>query len=84
MMLKIDILLDKKKYTFEEAMKALKKGDIIESCYSGKKYVMSPKGNEHVYYFDTEYKNLYPYEGELPNYGTLSVEEENNDEDKNI
>ena len=29
-------VLDKKKYTFEEAMKALKKGNIIESCYSGK------------------------------------------------
>ena len=48
-------VLDKKKYTFEEAMKALKKGDIIESCYSGKNYVMSPKGNENVFYFDTEY-----------------------------
>ena len=48
-------VLDKKKYTFEEAMKALKKGDIIESCYSGTKYMMSPKGNENVYYFDTEY-----------------------------
>ena len=48
-------VLDKKKYTFEEAMKALKKGDIIESCYSGTKYMMSPKGNEDVYYFDTEY-----------------------------
>lgn len=31
-------VLDKKKYTFEEAMKALKKGDIIESCYSSTKY----------------------------------------------
>ena len=41
-------------------------------------------GTEVYYYFDVEYKNLYPYEGELPNYGTLSVEEENNDEDKNI
>ena len=48
-------VLDKKKYTFEEAMKALKKGDIIESCYSGTKYMMSPKGNENMYYFDTEY-----------------------------
>ena len=48
-------VLDKKKYTFEEAMKALKKGDIIESCYSGTKYVMSPKGDETVKYFDTEY-----------------------------
>ena len=36
-------------------MKSLKKGDIIESCYSGTKYVMSPKGNETVKYFDTEY-----------------------------
>lgn len=37
-------VLDKKKYTFEEAMKALKKGDVIESCYSKTKYAMSPKG----------------------------------------
>ena len=48
-------VLDKKKYTFEEAMKALKKGDIIESCYSGKKYVTSPNRDETVKYFDTEY-----------------------------
>ena len=48
-------VLDKKKYTFEEAMKALKKGDIIESCCSGIKYMMSPKGNENVFYFNTEY-----------------------------
>ena len=27
-------VLDKKKYTFEEAMKALKEGKEIESCYS--------------------------------------------------
>lgn len=47
-------VLDKKKYTFEEAMKALKKGDIIESCYSGTKYVMSPREGETVKYFDTE------------------------------
>lgn len=46
-------VLDKKKYTFEEAMKALKKGDIIESCYSKTKYAMSPKGNQSVLYFDT-------------------------------
>ena len=31
-------VLDKKKYTFEEAMKALKEGREIESCYSGTKY----------------------------------------------
>ena len=37
-------VLDKKKYTFEEAMKALKEGKEIESCYSEIKYVMSPKG----------------------------------------
>ena len=48
-------ILDKKKYTFEEAMKALKKGDIIESCYSGTKYMMSPREGETVKYFDTEY-----------------------------
>ena len=48
-------VLDKKKYTFEEAMKALKKGDIIESCYSGKNYMMSPREGETVRYFDTEY-----------------------------
>ena len=48
-------VLNKKKYAFEEAMKALKKGDIIESCYSGKKYVTSPNRDENVYYFDTEY-----------------------------
>ena len=48
-------VLDKKKYTFEEAMKALKKGDIIESCYSGKNYMMSPREGETVKYFDTEY-----------------------------
>lgn len=58
---KIGVMLDdifvlgKKKYTFEEAMKALKKGDIIESCYSEKKYVTSPNRDENVYYFDTEY-----------------------------
>ena len=48
-------VLDKKKYTFEEAMKALKKGDIIESCCSGIKYMMSPREGETVRYFDTEY-----------------------------
>ena len=46
-------VLDKKKYTFEEAMKALKKGDMIESCYSGTKYAMSPREGETVLYFDT-------------------------------
>ena len=46
-------VLDKKKYTFEEAMKALKEGKEIESCYSEIKYVMSPKGNQFVLYFDT-------------------------------
>ena len=51
-------VLDKKKYTFEEAMKALKKGDIIESCYSGKNYLMSPREGETVKYFDTEELNL--------------------------
>lgn len=45
-------VLDKKKYTFEEAMKALKKGREIESCYSEIKYI---NRNENVYYFDTEY-----------------------------
>lgn len=48
-------VLDKKKYTFEEAMKALKKGDMIESCYSGTKYAMSPREGETVYYVDTKY-----------------------------
>lgn len=48
-------VLDKKKYTFEEAMKSLKKGDIIESYYSGKNYMMSPREGETVRYFDTEY-----------------------------
>ena len=48
-------VLDKKKYTFEEAMKSLKKGDRIESCYSGKNYMMSPREGETVRYFDTEY-----------------------------
>lgn len=48
-------ILDKKKYTFEEAMESLKKGDIIESCYSGIKYAMFPKGDKIVKYFDTEY-----------------------------
>lgn len=47
-------VLDKKKYTFEEAVKALKKGDIIESCYSGTNYAISSR-DENVYYFDTEY-----------------------------
>lgn len=46
-------VLDKKKHSFEEAMKALKKGDVIESCYSKTKYVMSLKGNQSVLYFDT-------------------------------
>lgn len=45
-------VLDKKKYTFEEAMKALKEGKEIESCYSEIKYI---NRNENVYYFDTEY-----------------------------
>lgn len=45
-------IMDRKKYTFEEAMKSLKKGDIIESCYSEIKYVNK---NGIVYYFDTEY-----------------------------
>ena len=36
-------VLDKKKYTFEEAMKALKEGKEIEGCYSEIKYVMSPQ-----------------------------------------
>ena len=48
-------VLDRKKYAFEEAMKSLKKGDIIESCYSGTKYMMSPREGETVRYFDTEY-----------------------------
>ena len=48
-------VLNEKKYTFEEAMKALKKGDIIESCYSGTNYVMFPREGEPVKYFDTEY-----------------------------
>lgn len=48
-------ILDKKKYTFEEAMKALKEGKEIESCYSGIKYITSPNRNENVFYFDTEY-----------------------------
>lgn len=47
-------VLDKKKYTFEEAVKALKKGDIIESCYSGTNYAISSR-DETVKYFDTEY-----------------------------
>ena len=45
-------VLDKKKYTFEEAMKALKEGKEIESCYSEMKYI---NRNENVYFFDTEY-----------------------------
>ena len=47
-------VLDKKKYTFEEAMKALKEGKEIESCYSGKNYAMSSR-DETVKYFDTEH-----------------------------
>ena len=50
-------VLDKKKYTFEEAMKALMEGDIIESCYSGTKYAMSPREGETVKYFDTVCKD---------------------------
>lgn len=46
-------VLEKEKHSFEEAMKALKKGDVIESCYSKTKYVMSLKGNQSVLYFDT-------------------------------
>ena len=46
-------MLEKEKHSFEEAMKALKRGDIIESCYSKTKYAMSPKGNQSVLYFDT-------------------------------
>ena len=45
-------VLDKKKYTFEEAMKALKERKEIESCYSEMKYI---NRNENVYFFDTEY-----------------------------
>ena len=48
-------ILDNIKYTFEEAMKALKEGKEIESCYSGTKYITSPNKNENVFYFDTEY-----------------------------
>lgn len=56
---KIGILLDdvfvleKEKFSFEKAMEALKKGDIIESCHSKTKYAMSPRENETVKYFDT-------------------------------
>mgnify|MGYP004680046201 CR=1 FL=1 len=50
-------VLDKKKYTFEEAMKALKEGKEIESCYSKTKYAMSPKGIQPVLYFDTAYED---------------------------
>lgn len=45
-------VLDKKKYTFEEAIKALKERKEIESCYSEMKYI---NRNENVYFFDTEY-----------------------------
>lgn len=46
-------VLERKKYTFEEAMKALKEGKEIESCYSKTKYRTSPNRNENVKYFDT-------------------------------
>lgn len=46
-------ILDRKKYSFEEAMKALKEGKEIESCYSKTKYRTSPNRNENVKYFDT-------------------------------
>ena len=46
-------VLEREKFSFEKAMGALKRGDIIESCYSGIKYVMSPKENQSVLYFDT-------------------------------
>lgn len=48
-------VLEKEKHSFEEAMKVLKKGGIIESCYSGTKYAMSSREGETVKYFDTEY-----------------------------
>lgn len=38
-------------------------------------------GKEVYYYFDADYKNLYPYECELPNY---SLDEETEDETENI
>lgn len=58
---KIGVMLDdifvlgKKKYTSEEAMKALKEGKEIESCASKTRYKISPNGKNYVSYYDTEY-----------------------------
>lgn len=49
-------VLDKKKYTFEEAMKALKEGKEIESCASETKYIISSKLGGYILYYDTERK----------------------------
>lgn len=48
-------IMERKKYAFGDAMKALKEGKEIESCHSGTKYITSPNRNENVFYFDTGY-----------------------------
>ena len=49
-------VLKRKKYTFEEAMKALKEGKEIESCASEARYIISSKQGGYVLYYDTESK----------------------------
>lgn len=48
-------ILDRKKYTSEEAMKALKEGKEIESCASKTRYKISPNEKNYVSYYNTEY-----------------------------
>ena len=49
-------VLERKKYTFEEAMKALKEGKEIESCASETKYIISSKLGGYILFYDTERK----------------------------
>lgn len=49
-------VLERKKYTFEEAMKALKEDKEIESCASETKYIISSKLGGNILYYDTERK----------------------------
>jgi hypothetical protein len=55
-----EFVLEKEKFSFEKAMEALKRGDIIESCHSRTKYAMSPRENEPVNYFDTVLEDWRP------------------------
>ena len=49
-------VLERKKYSFEEAMKALKEGKEIESCNSETRYIISSKQGGYILFYDTERK----------------------------